>query len=225
VAVGAKTSIKQTINVASTGQGSFKGSLTVKTFLSIGTSVDAGSYLLRATTKTFRLKNEGSKSIKLSLAGLPAIAPPGTYHLVTVLQDASGRISEQVASRPLIIAAPNTHLIATNLIIPGTVSLGRKISGTLFVQNNGTVAARGRLLVVLYSSLSGVLDQTAAELKGITVGIDIEPGESVPIFLKNITTARTAGRSFIIADVDPANAFHEVNPANNVVSSNAIVAS
>ncbi len=180
---------------------------------------------LSATERTIRLSKTGATSVHVTLLGLPPTVPAGTYHLVSLLEDSSGRTSAEAASSAFVVAAPSADLAATSLAAPASILVGKKVGATLVVKNDGTIPAIGPLLIVLYSSLTGVIDQNAVELKSVTRRINLRPRQSVRIPLRKILTAQIKGKFYLVANIDPANVFNDVALANNTIASNAIVVS
>ncbi|HET6251032.1 MAG TPA: Ig-like domain repeat protein, partial [Tepidisphaeraceae bacterium] len=223
VIAGQKTVITQTVNITN-ATTAFKGLVTLSVYLSTDVTINSSATLLPNTfSKIFNLKASGHAPFHLRLpGGFPADVPAGTYHMIVVLKDPSGAMSQSASATTVVVQPPRIDLAGVSIKTPAAEKPGKPLSATITITNNGNVPAHGPLLVIGYSSLSDTFDQTATEVKRITKTINIKPGKSTRIELTGIVLSSTAGSQFLIVKVDPNDVFGDVNLVNNVISSTPV---
>lgn len=221
IIAGSKTKISQTLTITNPASAPFSGSATTELFLSTDSTVDADSIALPGSTSKSLTLQAGKKfSEKLSLASLPTSIPSGTYHLVAQVTDAIGDTTTGASAGTVTIAPPQIDLGVAYKKFVATGKLGKPYTETLTISNSGNIAAAGPLSIVIDASPDGNLSD-GVQVASLPKTINIKPGKSITVPVK--VTASSAGTAFLIAQIDPANTFADVNLANNLVVSPAVV--
>ena len=147
---------------------------------------------------------------------IPASTPNGTYHLVAQLTDPSGITSDATSTSTIIVAPAQNDLSGTfsKQPVPGK---NGKTALTFTVSQEGNIPAEGTLALNVDSSPDGQLAD-ATVITTPSKKINIKPGKSTRI---TVTITLPAGTYFVIVQLDPADAFHDVNLANNTFATSA----
>jgi hypothetical protein len=135
---------------------------------------------------------------------------------VVQITDDAGNVTTAAAANPLTVGAPSIDL---GVAFKNFVAVGR--AGTavvepLTISDLGSAAAIGPLSIVIDASPTGEL-AGATMVKSLIRQVDIKPEESitVPVTLRE----SIPGSAFLIAQIDVAGEFRDLNLANNVVVS------
>jgi hypothetical protein len=213
---GQKVNISQSVAVTDGGSSAVSGTVGLKLFLSSGTSVDSSSIQLASTSKTLKLKSHGRAVFNFKVPTIPASTPNGTYHLVAQLTDPSGITSDATSTSTIIVAPAQNDLSGTfsKQPVPGK---NGKTALTFTVSQEGNIPAEGTLALNVDSSPDGQLAD-ATVITTPSKKINIKPGKSTRI---TVTITLPAGTYFVIVQLDPADAFHDVNLANNTFATSA----
>ncbi|HWF43842.1 MAG TPA: CARDB domain-containing protein, partial [Candidatus Kapabacteria bacterium] len=93
---------------------------------------------------------------------------------------------------------------------------GRRVPVSVTVTNDGNILAKGNLAVNF--GLSATQDgATPASLGSLTKRINLKPGKSTVVhFSVPLALGVATGSQYVVATVDPSNAFLDPNLVNNV---------
>ena len=208
-----KDSVKVTLT--NSGTGIAKGPVTITLFTSTDQNLDDGDAQVTTMTKNVSIKPGKSKAFTIKYGHYP-IVPNGTYWLLAQTSGAAAGVSTTTVS-------PNTIRIATAFIdltgsfasVPSTVTNGKRATVVLDVTNNGTVQAKGRLTVNFGRSAQA--DGSNTEIvTNVVKSIRLDPKGHVLIKLSG-NVDLSPGSFYMVAIIDPADAFHDQGGAPNVV--------
>ncbi len=157
-------------------------------------------------------------SFPSSLRGDYYIGASVKFSQTGFIADLEGR-----SSKPVDLVGPSIDLSGTITSVPTTATQGQTLPVALVVKNNGTATAHGTLDVLFELSGSST-GSNAIQLANMTSPIKLKPGQSVKLNLKvPLAPGMPTGNAYIVAVVDPADAFNESNTSDKVsVSSNRV---
>ncbi|HEY1684539.1 MAG TPA: VCBS repeat-containing protein [Tepidisphaeraceae bacterium] len=208
----AKISQKLTVTASSAVSDSVTGAL----YLSSNGTVDSNSILLKSQTKKVKLKADDHITFNLKATSIPSSTPNGTYQLIAQITDSTG--TTDVTGSPITVAPAEIDLSGafSKQPVPGK---NGKTKLSAIVTNHGNTAAVGSLSISIDRSPDGQLDD--ATVLGVpSEKINVEPGASKKI---GGTVTLPAGTYFLVIQLDPDNAFNDVNLANNVFATTAAI--
>ena len=140
----------------------------------------------------------------------------GTFRLGAT----DGAMKPAPASSPIVITAvPNVDLTGSITSIPTSVALGHTFNVTMTLTNDGLTSAAG-VLDILFELSSSSNGSNPFQVANVTTRISLAPGGSksvtlsVPVALGSLT-----GDMYLMAVIDPMDAFHDVNMSNNITIS------
>jgi hypothetical protein len=152
-----------------------------------------------------------SALVRLALPLFPGV-PDIVNSIVAQVTDPTGGISSITSSTTINLAAPVIDLSSPQLIVPATGTVGRPISVTLSITNNGNVFAKGTLQIAF--------TDTSDALPTVSVKINLKPGGTQRLKLRvPIPAGSQPGSQTLTANLDPMNTFEESDLTNNTVSS------
>jgi hypothetical protein len=214
---GQKLNATQTVTLTA-GPKSVSGTVKIALYLDTGTGVDAGAILLQSTSKRLKLKANGRLSTKLKILQLPASVPNGTYHVVVQVTDPAGVTSDAASAGTITVAPPQIDLAGafSKTPVPGK---GGKTVLTLNVSNMGNSAAAAALTFNVDRSPDGQLSD-ATVITTSTKKINLKPQKSTKIV---DAVVLPAGAYFMVIQLDPSDAFKDINLANDVFASSSQV--
>jgi hypothetical protein len=107
--------------------------------------------------------------------------------------------------------------------VPATATLAKPISVVISLENLGNIQASGSL-DVLFETSASASGTNPIQVGNLTTTIKLAPGKTQILHLKPvIASGSPTGEMYLIAVVDPANVFSDIDLANNtVISSSAI---
>ena len=224
VVAGQKTRIHQSIILSVAKDLSFNGPVSEVLYLASGPRIDSTAIELpQSLHKKVKLKGNLHATLAVNLNSLPATVPTGNYYLIAKISDASGSIAIAASSATIGVEAPRHDLAGSFVKVPATAKAGRHFSATVLVTNEGNVPLKGALQIDAEASVSGTPDANLAPAGKHP--INLQPGRSVRIAINGLSVA-AAGNYFLIAQLDPNNAFGDVNVANNTfVSTSEVIVS
>lgn len=216
VVAGQKVRISQSLSITNNATTTVTGSVTAALYLSSNGTVDANSIKLASTTKKEKLKPNGRVKFNFKVPAIPSTVPVGLYHLIGQVTDPSGNRSEAESNGAITVAPPQIDLSGLFAKQPIAGKNGKTVL-TFTVGNAGNITASGTLAFNIESSPDGLLDD-ATVLSTPSKKINIKAFKSVRI--TQVVTL-PAGSYFVVVDLDPNNAFHDVNLSNNVFASSS----
>ncbi len=220
VVAGQKAHISQTLKLTNPGGVTLNGPTTASLFLSPDSALDANAIALPGTfSKKIKLKTGKHASEMLKLKSLPATVPAGVYHLLVQVVDPVGGASVVASTGTITVLAAQIDLAGMFTKVPSSAKSGKPVNATLLINNNGTTSADGTLQIALSSSTTNTLDSSAVPIKTISIPLHLAAHKLKIIHLGRLMLPAQAGSYFIIARLDPANVFGNVNLANNVILS------
>ena len=211
---GQKVNLSQTAKITNSGASTISGTITAKLFLATGATVDASSIQLTSLNKKAKLKPHAHLVFRFKVASLSAAVPNGTYHVILEITDPDGNVSQTASTATITVAPPQIDLTGVFSKTPVPGKNGKTVL-TITVSNHGTTAATGPLAFNIDSSPDGLIGD-ATVITSENKKINLKPQKSQKI---TAVVTLSAGIYFIVIDLDPANAFHDVSLANNVFAS------
>jgi hypothetical protein len=143
----------------------------------------------------------------------------GNYFIVAAVTDPHGTTTSVASNATVDIAAAVIDLAGSIISIPAAGTIGKSLAVTLEVSNEGNSIAAGQLLIAFAAS-PGSDGSNPFELTTLSTRINLAPGTSKMLHLKiPLAIGTLAGPAFLVATVDPNNAFADPNQANNVAIS------
>lgn len=218
--------IREKVVLTNTASTTVKGPVSVSLLLSANTAGSTADPVL-ATLNIHRLTLKSHKSateVVTIKAPLPSSAN-GSYYQIALVTDPSKLQSAAASSSTFSVVQPFVDLSGAFTKVPPSAQTGRPAPFSFNVTNGGTISAVGPLEIKIYASASGLIDSGAVEIDDLNLKhVSIAPGKPLRIRLSKTIAQSTAGKYFVILNVDPANTFHESNLANNtIVSPSAVV--
>jgi uncharacterized membrane protein len=189
--------------------------------LSLSTTSTPGFTLASAAPKV-KLKAGKPFKVKLSAKQISSSVPAGTYHVLVSVTDPNGATTTVDTGKTMVVEPAQIDLSGAFVKVPSSVKAGRTGTVQVLVTNRGNVEANGRLTIDLSTSK----DQNPIDATGIiaTPGstLHLKPGKSVKLTLKFPAGAASASYH-LIAQLDPNDAFHDVNRLNNVFATSGLI--
>jgi len=217
---GKNAPIHELVRLTNSGSTTFSQKVTLTLLLSTDTTLDASDIPAATAVRTLRLRAHKSALVAFTIRSLPAGAS-GTYHILADATDASSRTTVTPSSARLTIVPAVIDLAAGLVHVPTSAKLGRKTPFSISVSNAGNIPTSGPLEIRVYSSQSGFIDSGAVEVADIITRVPVRPSKKV-IFQLFKTIILTATSYKLIVQVDPTDAFHDINPSNNTIVSGPI---
>lgn len=216
VVAGQKAKISQSLTITNNATTTVTGSVTAALYLSSSGTVDANSIKLASTTKKEKLKPHAHVKFNFKVPAIPSTVPNGSYHLIGQLTDPSGNTNVAEANGTITVAPPQIDLSGLFAKQPIAGKNGKTVL-TFTVGNLGNITASGTLAFNIESSPDGLLDD-AKVLSTPSKKINIKAFKSTRI---TAVVTLPAGSYFVVVDLDPNNAFHDVDLSNNVFASSS----
>lgn len=215
---GQKARINQKLTITDSSGADVTGNVTAALYLSSDGTINANSVSLESITKQLHLKSGKHVNLNLHAKFIPATTPNGNYHLVAQITDPTGATTD-VTSSAITVAPPQIDLSGAFSKTPKPGKNG-KTRLSLSLSNNGNIPAAGNLKINIDSS------PTAS-----STGATVIASPAKKINLKNGKTQKLslpvtlpAGTYFLVIQLDPNNTFNDVNLANNVFATSAVIA-
>ena len=216
---GQKTLIHQKAALISSGEA-LNTNISGTLYLDKTTSIDSNAVSLgQVLFKTIHVGAAKQAIENIQYAVLPPTVPPSTYHLLLYMTDIAGDAAVAVSQQTIAIESPVIDLSGSVFSVPSAAKLGQKISSAIIVTNAGNIAAVGPLRIEIELSTSTALDPGAPVVRTISPQISLRAGQSRRIQISGIVMPSAAGFYHLIILIDPANAFNDVNTANNEFAS------
>ena len=130
----------------------------------------------------------------------------------------------QVFSNTRIAAAGTVDLTGSFVAVPSTAKAGKRMALMLEITNKGTGMATGTLSVDFGLSKNADGSSPVALSKTRTIKLKLKPGHHVKLRWAGVVPKTfAAGTYHAVANLDPTNAFHDTNLANNKVLSTSTI--
>jgi hypothetical protein len=134
-----------------------KGKFTFTVYADIAeTGLSAQPLQLTEVTRTMTLKTGRSANVTIGIKALPASLAAGTYRIVALMTDPSGKSSILDADQTVAVAAPVISFsVSVGAFSPAALKPGKTGSLLVSISNTGNIQAHGALTVQVYSIASG----------------------------------------------------------------------
>ena len=165
----------------------------------------------------------------------PTDLPDGDYYLLARI-DSGGVIAENDLGNNVGASSSTVSIRAPFIDFSGTIppfsdkpveirAKAKPVKGSITLQNNGNVAARGDVMFAIFASTDDVLDASDPQIQPLRHQVvNIRAGKSKVLRTKVAPPAELPSGSYrLFVVIDASNAFAESIEANNVaVSPNAL---
>jgi hypothetical protein len=214
VLAGVKVNSKIGVNLANNDTVRAHGRFTLTLFASTDQTLSVGDAQIFTGNESASIASGKNHTYKITVKTFPQNLS-GNYF---ILAEVSGpAVNPAVGASISAVSIQQPFIDLGNLVTqsPLTARVGHKFAITLKVTNNGNIPAKGPLAIALGLSNSPA-GSAPFSLGTLSKSINLKPGASkllhlsVPLPLGVVT-----GNEYIVADIDPANAFLDPNPANN----------
>jgi uncharacterized repeat protein (TIGR03803 family) len=218
VIAGQKTSFNPLLTLTNSSASTVAGTTTFKLFLSTGTTVDSSSVQLASIIRPLKLKPHAHVAFPFKVSSLPASVQNDTYHLVVEFVDPAGNTVDIPSSATTQVAPAQIDLTGqfSKTPVPGR---GGKTSLTFTVSNDGNTPASGPLTFNVETALTAQPEETTL-VTTMTRKITLKNGKSQKF---TVVVTLSSGTFFIFIELDPANAFNDINTDNNIFATSAAV--
>jgi uncharacterized membrane protein len=187
--------------------------------LSTTTTGSANDFTLAsATTKKLKLKAHQLSKVTLAAKQINAAIPAGTYHVLATVTDPSGDTTTIDTGKTLAVQAPVVDLSGSFTKVPVSVKHGKNGTVTVRILNNGNIPAAGNLTITLSTSSDQTLTSATQVALTTKKNVKILPGKTLTFSI--VFPAGAAPTShFLVAQIDPADLFHDSTLSNNTFAS------
>lgn len=214
---GAKTSAAASIRIVNNGNIASSGTTTITLLASPDGLVSDGTPI-KTVSRRLVIAPGRSFTVAVPLGKYPAV-PNGDYHIVAEVTDPHGASTSVALAGTVNIAAADIDLAGSLASIPATGTIGKSVSITLDLANNGNTPAAG-LLQIAFASSPSPDGSNAFDLATLTTRISLKPAASKTLRLRvPLPVGSPTGSVYLVATVDPNDAFSESNEGNNVAVS------
>jgi hypothetical protein len=222
VVSGTKTPVVASIKIANSGNMTSSGTTTISLYASGDGSVADGTLI---TFVSRRLVIGVGKSVvtAVPLRKYPSV-PNGDYFVVAAVTDPDGGASSVSSATTVNIAAAFIDLAALSVSAPVKGTIGKRLSVTVDVTNDGNSLASGPLQIAF--AVSQNTDGSDSFALG-TLGTRISLMRGVSrkmVFSVPLVPGTPGGNTYIVATVDPADMFVDSNLMNNTAVSTTFTA-
>jgi subtilase family serine protease len=218
------------IAVANLGDTPAKALMTLSVYTSSDGQFDSSDRLLDSGSKTTTLR--AGKTLKVKYAvDTPQGLPDGDYYLLARI-DSGGVVPEDNLANNLAVSSSTVAIRAPFIDFSGTIPpfsdkpvvIGPKVKpvkGSMTLQNNGNVAAKGDVMFAVYASTDDVFDASDLQVPPLRHQVvNIRAGKSKVIKTKVTPPANLPSGSYrLFVVIDFAQSFAESNETNNVAAS------
>ncbi len=219
---GAKVNLAVPVTISNFGTLGAIGRFSIQLYAIQGPT---STPLTTAVKSSLDVPAGGSDTASVTLASFPSSLRGDYYIGATVKFSQTGFTAdvEGQSSKPVDLVGPSVDLSGTITSVPPTATLGRTLPVALVVKNNGAATAHGTL-DVLFEVSGSPTGSNPFQLANMTSPIKLKPDQSVKLNLKvPLALGMPTGNAYIVAVVDPADAFNESNTSDKVsVSSNRV---
>ena len=185
-AIAGATRATVRVRVTNGGTAAFAGPAAVAIYASADGTVATADTPDVTVTKQLRLAAGRSAVVAVPFT-FGATTASGSYKLVAaVTGPAADAPAVSAATAAVAVAAPTVVLTPT-LIAPGkglAVKLGRIERAAVRITNSGNATAVGTVVVLLYSTFSGVVDTLATGLGTLTEKVRLAPRRSTAVTIR-----------------------------------------
>jgi hypothetical protein len=212
---------RATVFVGNRGSVPFNAPARLELFLSTGGTVDEDATSVASVAKTFKLKSNASKPLKVKFLQ-PQVPADGNYFLVARVVKLDGTGSDVGASAsPVTFQKPIIDFSGTmTSATPTVVSRGALVKASVTLRNGGTVAANGQLAMAVFAVPQGAdpTDPAAPRtpLATLSSTVKVKAGGTKRLKLGfAIPTTLAPGTYTIAVQLDAAGVFNERDETNN----------
>lgn len=217
--------IQEIVKLTNTSKSTIGGKVSVTLTLSKTTGGASGDPVVASYSKSLVLKSGQSDTIHLQIKSIPA-GLDGSYYVRATVVDPSSDTNSVASAAGVNVRPATIDLSGAFVSAPTSATVGKDAALTFSVTNLGTTSAVGPLTVDIDTSDTPAVDSSTTTFDVVTVKkIDLKPGGVTKIRVKKNVAAGLSSPFYFVAVVDPNNAYHDVDLANNVFSTPAITLS
>jgi hypothetical protein len=203
------------VNIANNDVVHARGRATIALFISTDNVLSSDDAQIQ-TPKSYPLNIAPghNRTIKINVKSFPQNLNGSYYILAQVTGSAVNPVT--AASTTLItVEQPEKDLAGVVVHAPAHGHAGHRIPVRVQVTNDGNILAHGKLAVAF--ALSASQDGSSPTgLGSLTRPINLKPGKSVMLnFSVPLALGVPTGNEYVVATVDPSNAFLDPNLSNN----------
>ncbi len=211
------------VKLTNNGASAVMELVTVNVTLSFSAEGAPQDPVVGTISKTVKLKSHqtaafGSVLIKSLPPGLN-----GPEHLVFKLTDPTG--AANLASAGTISVGPASNdLAALSVAAPSKGSLGKKLTATVAVMQDGNIPLNATVPSELFLSTTSTIGSGAIDLGPASGHLAVQPGKKGVLHLgTTIPSTVPSGSYFLLVQLDPADTLADVNFADNVGASGRMI--
>lgn len=210
------TTVKQpiTVNIANDGDGRAHERASIAIYASTDRTVSSDDAQLGVVTRTINIAPQRNQNIRIHLNPLPQNLN-GTFY---VLAQVTGTLPsvDGASVGTVTVSPPNIDLQPSVLHTPAKGHVGRAISITVDVANNGNSELISPVDFAFGLSPTGVATDAVA-IPTVTKKLRIRAHRHQVVHLRTILPANApTGNQYLVVNVDPSHLLADVNFGNNV---------
>jgi hypothetical protein len=215
VLAGVKVKDKIAVNLANNDVIPARGRFTLTLFASTDQALSVDDAQIFTANESINVAVGRSHTYKINVKAFPQNLV-GNYFILAKVGGAAVNPAVGSSVTAVSIQQPQIDLAGLVTQTPLTAHVGHKFPISIKVTNNGNTAAKGPLTISLGLSQSPD-GSSPASLATLSKRISLKPGASQVLrFNVALPLGVLTGNGYLVADVDPANAYLDPNLANNV---------
>jgi hypothetical protein len=172
------------------------------------------SFSVAAVGRHFKLKTGKHLVVTLSAKQIPADVAGGTYTVNVAVTDTNSQAAVAETGQTVTVLPPTVNLSGSFKTLATHARSGHHASGTVLIVNSGNSEASGVLKLDVTKSTDHSLLEEPSKV------VHIKPGKSVAIHL-SWNAGASGEQYFADVQIDPNNAFGDVDQSNNTIVSAA----
>lgn len=221
VVAGSKTSAAAVLRIANGGNITSSGNTTITLLASPDGTVASGT-AFKSITRRLSIRAGKSTEVTVPLGAFPTGAD-GNYLIVAEVTDPNGGVSSIANSTPVNIAAAKIDLANAIAAVPAAGQVGKSISVTLEVTNDGNISAAGNLQIA-FSASTASNGANPFSLETVSTRINLAPGRTQAVHVKvSLPLGMPTGQLYLVSTLDPNDVFNDVDLANNTAISSSFI--
>lgn len=201
------------VNLANDGGSTARGNVDITLFASKDNTISTDDAQLTplAVMRHISIASGKNKTIEIPIKSLP-LNLNGKYE---ILASVAGDFAATAASVGPVTVAPAFVDVSDSLTrVPATGHVGKSISVTVDITNNGNIPAKGT--VTLNFATSPLPAAPGVSIGSTSKRINLQPGKKTTAHVRVLLPAGTAtGNQYLIATITPTD-FTDSIPGNNV---------
>jgi hypothetical protein len=189
--------------------------------LSLSMTTSPG-FTIASAAPQVKLKAGKAFKVKLSAKQIGSSVPAGTYHVLVSVTDPDGATTTVDTGKTMVVAAAQVDLLGAFVKVPSSLKAGQTGTVQILVTNQGNVLANGHLTIDLSTSTGQNPSDATAIIATPGSTLHLKPGKSVKLTL-TFPAGSLVASYYLIAQLDPDDAFHDVNRLNNVFATSGMI--